>query len=274
MDYTWDGIKGGGTSPYEKGKYMPILRNHRYIFTIKEVKGPGFATLNEAVTSPDNFTNHNIVVVPIVIDAFTDITFNESGHFLAVTRTAMTLQGKHDATSTQNKFSVRTNYPSGWKVGAYNADGTTISVSNSWLKPSQNSGAADATLTNPVTEELQAITNGKGFKDGYLEIRAGRLYTKINIKQIGTPLDYVAEYNLAGGSIYNSPFISSVPPGISPTAAQTDPNLHWASSHSNDQSGYYNWYVLTGENNDNHPLYPKPWQPVPYNNHHTHIPMF
>lgn len=60
MDYTWDGIKGGGTSPYEKGKYMPILRNHRYIFTIKEVKGPGFATLNEAVTSPDNFTNHNI----------------------------------------------------------------------------------------------------------------------------------------------------------------------------------------------------------------------
>ena len=63
-------------------------------------------------------------------------------------------------------------------------------------------------------------------------------------------MDYVAEYNLAGGSIYNSPFISSVPPGISPTAAQTDPNLHWASSHSNDQSGYYNWYVLTGENND------------------------
>ena len=48
------------------------------------------------------------------------------------------------------------------------ADGTTISVSNSWLKPSQNSGAAGATLTNPVTEELQAITNGKGFKDGYL----------------------------------------------------------------------------------------------------------
>lgn len=35
-------------------------------------------------------------------------------------------------------------------------------------EPSQNSGAAGATLTNPVTEELQAITNGKGFKDGYL----------------------------------------------------------------------------------------------------------
>ena len=54
MDYTWDGIKGGGTSLTKRVNNMPILRNHRYIFTIKEVKGPGFATLNEAVTSPDN----------------------------------------------------------------------------------------------------------------------------------------------------------------------------------------------------------------------------
>ncbi|MGI6864254.1 hypothetical protein ACMYZ8_12310, partial [Bacteroides sp. KG156] len=37
LDYTWDGIKGGGASPYTKGTYMPVLRNHRYVFTIKEV---------------------------------------------------------------------------------------------------------------------------------------------------------------------------------------------------------------------------------------------
>ena len=82
MDYTWDGIKGSGAPPYEKGKYMPILRNHRYIFTIKEVKGPGFDTMQEAITSPENFTNRNIVVTPIVIDEeFADIAFNESGAF-------------------------------------------------------------------------------------------------------------------------------------------------------------------------------------------------
>ena len=32
--------------------------------------------------------------------------------------------------------------------------------------------------------------------------------------------------------------------------------------------------VHDSRNNGNHPLYPKPWQPVPCNNHHTHIPMF
>ncbi|MCS2815294.1 hypothetical protein NXX52_24970 [Bacteroides ovatus] len=52
MDYTWDGIKGGGTSPYEKGKYMPILRNHRYIFTIKEVKEYGVCHFERGCNQP------------------------------------------------------------------------------------------------------------------------------------------------------------------------------------------------------------------------------
>ncbi len=238
LDYTWDGIKGGGASPYEKGKYMPILRNHRYIFTIKEVKGPGFASLSEAIESPENFTNHNIVVVPIVIDeAFTDITFNESGYFLAVTRTSFTLKGKHDATSTENRFAVRTNYPKGCYIKAYNANGAEISnVPNPWLKTSLEN-------VNPNTVgNVQALTNGKGFNSGYLEVRAGRLYTKVNVSQIGKlPLAYVSEFSLAGGSQYGSR-----PNNASPTAAQTDANLRWASDHNNDQCGYYNWYVCTG----------------------------
>lgn len=244
LDYTWDGIKGGGASPYEKGKYMPILRNHRYIFTIKEVKGPGFLTMEDALNSPENFTNHNIVVVPIVIDeAFTDITFNESGYFLAVTRTAMTLKGRHDNTSTQNKFSVRTNYPGGYKITANNADGTGMSSVTPWLSPSRTSGAAGATLTNPITEEVQALTNGRGVKDGYLEVHAGRLYTKVNVVQFSTPLEYVAEFNLAGGSQYGT-----IPhSGIPVTTAQTDNDLRWAINHDNNQSGFYNAYVLNGQ---------------------------
>ncbi|MGI6816781.1 hypothetical protein ACMYZ4_12410, partial [Bacteroides sp. KG122] len=185
LDYTWDGVKGGGAAPYTKGTYMPILRNHRYVFTIREVKGPGFSTVEEALGSPENHTNlHNIVVTPIVIDeAFTDITFNESGYFLAVTRTAMTLKGRHDNTSTQNGFSVRTNYPGGYKVTAYNADGTGLPSADPWLRPSQGSGAAGAAPASPVTEQVQALTSGTGKNKGYLEVRAGRLYTKVNVEQ-------------------------------------------------------------------------------------------
>ncbi|MGR4838261.1 MULTISPECIES: hypothetical protein [unclassified Bacteroides] len=245
LDYTWDGIKGGGASPYEKGKYMPILRNHRYVFTIREVKGPGFSTVEEALGSPENHTNlHNIVVTPVVVDeAFTDITYNDMGHFLAVTRTAMTLKGRHDNTSTQNGFSVRTNYPGGYRIEARNADGTGLPSTDPWLRPSRGSGAAGATLASPVTEPVQAITSGMGKYKGYLEVRAGRLYTKVNVEQIWKlPLEYVAEFNLAGGAQYGA---KSNNPSLV-TSAQTDADLRWATSHDNDQSGYYNWYVCKG----------------------------
>lgn len=238
LDYTWDGVKNGG----DKGNYMPVLRNHRYIFTIKEVKGPGFLSLNDALKSPENHTNlNNIVVAPFVIDeGFTDVVYNSSG-FLAVTRTSMRLSGKHDSTSSDNFFSVRTSYGEGWKVEAYNADGTLVGSLDPWLQSSLSFGVANHTAT------IQALTNGNGFKDGYLEVCAGRLYAKVNVSQIlKLPLEYVAKYSLAGGYSYGSSFSSSSPSGVLPTGAQTDVNLRWAINHSNDQSGYYNWYVCKG----------------------------
>lgn len=178
MDYTWDGIKGGGTSPYEKGKYMPILRNHRYIFTIKEVKGPGFQTLNEAVTSPENFTNHNIVVVPIVIDeAFTDITFNEFGQFLAVSRTKMELPLKQTLASTDNKFELQTNCLTGWKISCVAADGISTIPDTGWMKVNTSTGSAGAKST------VSVLTQGFGDQEGFLIIQAGRLITRIRVKQ-------------------------------------------------------------------------------------------
>ncbi|MGI6794078.1 hypothetical protein ACMYZ5_07110, partial [Bacteroides sp. KG68] len=206
--------------------------------------GPGFSTVEEALGSPENHTNlHNIVVVPIVIDeAFTDITYNDMGHFLAVTRTAMTLKGRHDNTSTQNGFSVRTNYPGGYRIEARNADGTGLPSTDPWLRPSRGSGAAGAAPASPVTEQVQAITSGTGKYKGYLEVRAGRLYTKVNVEQVWKlPLEYVAEFNLAGGSQYGS-----WPNNAAVTSAQTQSALRFANSHNNDQSGYYNWYVCTG----------------------------
>ncbi|WP_420187233.1 fimbrial protein [Bacteroides pyogenes] len=238
MDYTWDGIKGGNVAPYEKGKPMPILRNHRYIFTIKEVKGPGFLTLSEAIQSPENHTNQNIVVTPVVIDeAFTDVTFNDLGYFLAVSRTSMTLKGKKTTASTDNKVEVLTNVMGGFRVRAFNENGTGM-PSGGWLSPSVPSGAANSNIT------VQAITNGIGKYKGYLEVHAGRLYTKVNVEQlIKLPLDYVAKYNLAGGALYGTK--PNDPSFV--TSAQTDAQLRWASNHDVNQSGYYNWYVLKGE---------------------------
>ena len=240
LNYTWDGKKGGGVGAYERGKYMPILRNHRYIFKIMEVKGPGNSVDNdmyETLWVPEEFTNRKLVVHTTVIDeTFTDIVFNSRGDYLAVSRTSMKLRGKHEASSTENHFSIRTDHHQGWRIMPRNMDGTAIPYPNPWLQTSATYGNAN------VTSDVQALTNGKGFKNGYLEVRAGRLMTKVNVQQIGKmPLEYMAEWNLAGGAQYGS-----IPTNVTPTAAQTDAAFRWATNHDNDQSGYYNWYVCTG----------------------------
>ncbi|WP_262367887.1 hypothetical protein ACTMKN_08295 [Bacteroides pyogenes] len=242
LDFTWDGVKGGGTAPYAKGTPMPVLRNHRYVFTIKEVKGPGHPTWKEAFTAPEILPGQGsplTIDTHVIDEAYADVMYDNQG-FLAVSRTSMTLKGACTTASTDNKVEVLTNVTGGFKVASFNDNGTEVPAGG-WLRPSTTGGAANTTTT------VQAITDGKGFKNGYLEVRAGRLYAKVNVKQIiKLPLDYVAEYNLAGGVQYGYSFSSSDPAGASPTAAQTDPQLRWATNHNNDQSGYYNWYVLKG----------------------------
>ncbi|GAE24060.1 hypothetical protein JCM10003_3940 [Bacteroides pyogenes JCM 10003] len=205
------------------------------------MKGPGYSTWEEAFTAPEILTNQSsplTIETHVIDEAYTDVTFNEQG-FLAVSRTAMTLKGAHTTASTDNKVEVLTNVAGGFRVWSFDNNGTEVPAGG-WLRSSTAGGAANANTT------VQAITNGKGFKNGYLEVRAGRLYTKVNVEQLVTPLELVAEYNLAGGFLYGSSFTSSNPAGASPTSAQTDLQLRWATNHNNDQSGYYNWYVLKG----------------------------
>lgn len=71
--------------------------------------------------------------------------------------------------------------------------------------------------------------------------------------RVALPIEYVTEYNLAGGEgltatvaagattgYLNSPQIGGIQP-----AGVTGP-LRFATSHDNDQSGYYNWYKIAG----------------------------
>ena len=62
-----------------KVNFMPIVRNYQYIFMI-EVSEEGFDTAEEALASPDVFTNIKVVVID---DDFTDVYYNPD-NFLAV----------------------------------------------------------------------------------------------------------------------------------------------------------------------------------------------
>lgn len=264
LDYAWDGVKGGGTGAYARGKHMPILRNHRYMFTIQAVKGPGYKTLTEAIKH-DNYAYTNSIVVNTVVldeddrymyedDKGMDIVFSDEGYFLSVSRKEIALSGNHSATSTANTFVVRSNSYNGFIITAHNADGTDVPTANPWLQSSVNQKVWNNSDGSRGSVLVHAITNTSSgpIKRGYLMVRAGRLYIKVNVRLGKLPLEYVAEHNLAGGYHYGRGFDSSVPPGALLISAQTEYSLYWALNRSNDQSGYYNWYVLNGKQHPTH----------------------
>lgn len=61
------------------------------------------------------------------------------------------------------------------------------------------------------------------------------------------PIDYVTDYNLAGGEEW-----TYTTTNINPQPAGVLGSLRFATSHNNDQSGYYNWYHVVGRNESTH----------------------
>lgn len=59
------------------------------------------------------------------------------------------------------------------------------------------------------------------------------------------PIEYVTEYNLAGGPGLTATIRPPIGFGLTEMAGTVGP-LRFANSHRNDQSGYYNWYKAVG----------------------------
>lgn len=99
--------KDGKDSEYE---YLPIYRNHRYVFNILEVKGPGFSTVEAALkSSPNEELEYEL------------ITWDESIHemhvqgkyYFGLDNRELTLEARSTVNAPENlaKIKYQTNYP-------------------------------------------------------------------------------------------------------------------------------------------------------------------
>lgn len=64
-------------------------------------------------------------------------------------------------------------------------------------------------------------------------------------RRLALPIEYITDYNLAGGGLLSS--ITNVP---SAQQASLQGALRFSTSHRNDESGYYNWYEVAGVYHD------------------------
>lgn len=212
---------------YNTEKFLDILRNRHYMIELADggtISTPGFATEEEAIQGRIRL-KCRIVPWEEVRENFS----MESPKRLSVDKREVLIPLSEMATGSKLTITAANN-PEGWTISDI-TPGVTVSK--------QTSHSYEETILIRSTS-----------RKGSFKIKSGNVEMKINVKRALYPLEHVAEFNLAGGfPQYGSSFDPSNSGGIVPKGAQTEHALRWATSHNNDESGYYNGYIIRGETN-------------------------
>jgi hypothetical protein len=146
----------------DNGDCLPLLRNHRYIVTIKEVHASGYPTKEEAYANKPS--NIKVEILPWNGGGLGHVIFNDQ-HYLAVDRDEL----EFPRTGGDQHVSVATDFGS-W----------TIEDKPAWVTVSPNTFTGGETVTDiTVTADLLA----SGSRAGEFYIVAGNLRKKITLLQ-------------------------------------------------------------------------------------------
>jgi hypothetical protein len=157
----------------EDGKtYIPLLRNNRYYFTIKEVTGQGHDKLGEAVATMGVVSNLKTSLLVVDESGIRNIVWNGE-YFLGIEKEEVTLDAAVNSTVSINCL---TNYAAGWLVDRIEWGST----GSNWLS------AVLASVGNPNSDlVLTTNTANSGASDrvATVHLKAGRLTHKITVTQ-------------------------------------------------------------------------------------------
>ena len=208
---------------YTTGAYLDLLRNHDYRIEVESIEGAPAQTADEAYKG-----NHTLKCKIVPWNRVNEEVVVPGNKRLSVDTRSIRLAGA-SAMTTGKTLTVTTENTGGWQI-----DPSTVP---SWLTVSPMTSSADGTGGITVKSNIPASS----LNAGSFKLKAGNAEMAIYVKLGKFPLEYVAEFNLAGGSDYGTK-----PNNVPATGAQSESALRFANSHNNDQSGYYNWYVCTG----------------------------
>ena len=177
IDFTYPATDGGVT----KGDFIPVLRNHKYVFTINKVSGAGYTAANDALNAQASFTNIDVKVL-VIDDDFTDVYYNGK-NFLAVNTTGVRMMlGNANYTTAQeaNTLTVLTD-ASAFTIECYNNDDTSAGT---WLEPNAVSYAGGSKVSAFLKSAYIAANMGLE-KEGYIIVKAGGLQSdKIPVMKV------------------------------------------------------------------------------------------
>ncbi len=168
---------GSSTETYYKLEFLsavspfaplPILRNHKYVFNIKEVRGEGYATKNAALAAKPS--NMQATITTIDMNDVPVVYFDE--HYYLAMQTDLVVYPT-DVLQDQT-YKIDTNAPGGWNA---------ISNEN-WI------------IVSKVTNGIKMIVLGGNLsspRHGTVTVTAGKIRTRIKVYQGygSSPLPYI-----------------------------------------------------------------------------------
>lgn len=178
------GSYNGNTSSYYRMDFINsekaltnVLRNHLYLFNIKNVSGNGYSNPDDAYKSQAK--NIEVEVLEWNDGAIGDIIF-DSQYMLGVSKSQFII-AKHQQTvqSTDNKITITTDVPNGWSIEKI-ADENGNTATTSWLTLDSYSGPAN--IKSIISLLVDENTSGSERK-AYINIIAGRLRYMIEVIQ-------------------------------------------------------------------------------------------
>lgn len=199
---------------YATDQFFDLLRNHHYVIETQSVDSPPAATPEDALKG-----QHTLKCRIVPWNQVQEEVKVPSNKRLTVDKREIELIG-NQAVSTGETLTITTENTNGWEISSATIPG--------WAVLTANQSSVDGTTSVTIK-----ATEANRFRNARLELKAGRAKMEIVLVQRGKiPIEYVTEYNLAGGP-------SIKPNGIPITTPGLQGPLRFAGSHDNNQSGYY-----------------------------------
>ena len=158
-----------------QGSFGQILRNHRYVFTIRSVAGPGWSSADEAASNRSAQINLDIQSWD---ESTTDMYFDTDHHFGVSTREVV-LGSKQNAALTVQVDTDLSDYTFQWSDEQGNVSGTAAqSLTGSYFKVEKTNNGRHIVVT-----ALQSNNSDSDERKAYFVINASRWRILMTIRQ-------------------------------------------------------------------------------------------
>lgn len=158
-----------------QGSFGQILRNHRYVFTIRSVAGPGWPSADEAASNRSAQINLDIQSWD---ESTTDMYFDTDHHFGVSTREVV-LESKQNAALTLQVDTDLSDYTFQWSDEQGNVSGTAAqSLAGSYFKVEKTNNGRHIVVT-----ALQSNNSDSDERKAYFVINASRWRILMTIRQ-------------------------------------------------------------------------------------------